>query len=414
MTQSKLVTPPSSPPPLISSLPFRPKLKKRPKFNIDSPGQSLLNSLATSFPLTLNPNLPQTLRIIKDLFLERDFHGIFTNSSLLESYSVAYAGGRGICYLDFFLQHEELHPYLISTPSTSITPSPSTSSSSQASKTIVCLGGGCGSELLGLWTAWKVLMSRQPKESESFNSSLNRMISKSKNLTLSSSDTSSMSPSPSTLSKSTSVNGPEKLGKSSPFDSVGGLHIVGLDFGDWNSIWHVLSNSLIQDYSLSPNQHSSKFIQEDLLSSNLSSQSLQILSKAHLTTCFFTLNELLQSSIPKTLKFLSQVIKSMTSGSGFLVIDSAGSFSDLKVNGKIYGMWNLLDLVFGCGGEKGVSKDPIETFKNSESSSQVESGWEKVLSTESTWFRGGGDLNYPIKLANVSCSLCGVGDIVPP
>ncbi|KAJ3012766.1 hypothetical protein HKX48_006094 [Thoreauomyces humboldtii] len=98
------------------------------------------------------------------------------------------------------------------------------------------------------------------------------------------------------------------------------------------------------------------------------------LSSAKLVTSLFLLNELLATNKSGFVKFISLVLKSMTPGSLFLVVDSAGSFSDVTVGQADYMVFHLLDAV---------------------------AGFQAVVKEDSKWYRYPTDLKYPSKLNNM-------------
>jgi len=109
-----------------------------------------------------------------------------------------------------------------------------------------------------------------------------------------------------------------------------------------------------------------------------------------LCTIMFTLNELFTSSIAATTTFLLRMTDIMGLGSHLLVVDSPGSYSEIKLGKeakkKQYPMKWLLDHALlevaaaaGQGGKK----------------------WEKVISDDSRWFRMSSQLKYPIELENM-------------
>ncbi len=70
-------------------------------------------------------------RVIKDLFLQRDFQSIFTgpkSKELLPTYAAEYLGGRALCYSSLF---KKVIPF-------------------SRIKTVACFGAGNGAELCGL------------------------------------------------------------------------------------------------------------------------------------------------------------------------------------------------------------------------------------------------------------------------
>lgn len=104
-----------------------------------------------------------------------------------------------------------------------------------------------------------------------------------------------------------------------------------------------------------------------------------------LVTVLFTLNELYtDGGIGKTTTFLANLGQSLPHGSMLLVLDSPGSYSEaaLGKEKKRYPMQWLLDHTL-LNGDAGDYK------------------WEKLESSDSTWFRLPDNLDYPIQLENM-------------
>ena len=96
----------------------------------------------------------------------------------------------------------------------------------------------------------------------------------------------------------------------------------------------------------------------------------------------FTTNELYSQSTATTNRFLGGLAERVAAGAMLLVVESAGSYSLVKVGGREYPMTWLLDLVMlGKDGKGGM--------------------WEKIVGEESRWFRLGEGLKFPLGLENM-------------
>jgi 25S rRNA (uracil2843-N3)-methyltransferase len=94
--------------------------------------QQLLNSISKSLISEYSDmEYNAKRRIIKDLFLKRDFEAIFTNKDLLPTYSAEYIGGRSLCYSDVFSKLELLRNAILKGQT-------------------LCLGAGNGAELCAI------------------------------------------------------------------------------------------------------------------------------------------------------------------------------------------------------------------------------------------------------------------------
>lgn len=108
-------------------------------------------------------------------------------------------------------------------------------------------------------------------------------------------------------------------------------------------------------------------------------------ASAQLITLLFTTAELLTASRPQTLSFLSHLTTSCAPGTLLLIVESAGSFSAMSVGATQFPLEFLLDLVL-AGGKDGKT-----------------GGWEIVEKEESRWWRlpEGVAKGYPLRLENM-------------
>lgn len=102
-------------------------------------------------------------------------------------------------------------------------------------------------------------------------------------------------------------------------------------------------------------------------------------AKFDVITSLFTTNELFSESRAGTVKMIQQLSQNCKPGCLFVVVESAGSYSHININGKQFPMHFLLD----------------HTFRTQ--------GWDTVDETNSEWFRLPADLEtaYPYKLENM-------------
>jgi 25S rRNA (uracil2843-N3)-methyltransferase len=140
---------------------------------------------------------------------------------------------------------------------------------------------------------------------------------------------------------------------------------------------------------ISAERLSLRFEQHDVLA--LSSDQLAAIvgDKPVLLTLCFTLNELFTAGgLAKTTIFLSTLTAVLPLDSLLLVVDSAGSYSEVGLgsSAKKYPMHWLMDKVLGGGGG---SDDRDGRW------------WHKVDEQESVWFRLKPGLDYPIQLENM-------------
>ncbi|KAG0073872.1 hypothetical protein BGZ93_002326 [Podila epicladia] len=81
------------------------------------------------------PSFTTPLQTIKSHFFDRNYDAVFQNPAHLPVYSARYAPSRALCYYHLFLEH----PILMKTL--------------EGPSTILCIGSGAGSELVGISAA---------------------------------------------------------------------------------------------------------------------------------------------------------------------------------------------------------------------------------------------------------------------
>jgi 25S rRNA (uracil2843-N3)-methyltransferase len=129
------------------------------------------------------------------------------------------------------------------------------------------------------------------------------------------------------------------------------VELVSTDIADWTLVQQTLSNEIRSLWFPDDARLQLRWIQNDVLSEfgddESSSSDRPVISpffaSADLITFMFVFNELFQVSKRKTARMLTALVKSMKSGSHLLVIESAGSFSQLKVGRDEMMVYRLLD-----------------------------------------------------------------------
>lgn len=188
-----------------------------------------------------------------------------------------------------------------------------------------------------------------------------------------------------------------------------------VDSASWTSVVSKLSKSLMTAPELSKYASAvaraknapilaaeairTNFTQADILASNLDDLKSMIGPGPVLITLLFTLNELYNTSIPKTTKFMLEMTLAAPKDTLLLVVDSPGSYSETSVGKteegeekKKYPMHWLMDYVLL---DKGKKQAEGERMKESEPM------WEKLVGDESRWFRLEEGLKYPASLENM-------------
>ncbi|KAI8828215.1 hypothetical protein BJ741DRAFT_555339, partial [Chytriomyces cf. hyalinus JEL632] len=114
----------------------------------------------------------------------------------------------------------------------------------------------------------------------------------------------------------------------------------------------------------------------DILSTQQEHVSLktECVAKADVITCFFILNELLANSKKEFVAFVKVLVLGMKQGALLVVVDSAGSFSEVALQQPTYMVYHLLDAI---------------------------KAFEIVEQSDSQWYRYPQGLHYPAKLNNM-------------
>ncbi|MCJ1286855.1 hypothetical protein MMC26_006201 [Xylographa opegraphella] len=363
--------------------------------------QSLLNIFKGSLTERFNASLAPSIQTVKRHLYNREFSKAFGSEHLLEAYAVRWSPCRALAYMHLICGLPKLASLLSGAPHnhstndrTRVLYGNTSSLGRQASlcgetvahpatwteedttskgRIVTCLGGGAGAEMMALAGCWHYLAAFSgggvaPAES----------------------------------------NEPTRQASAV-------LTVRVIDMANWASVVEKLYQGTTAVPSVSECASSSTptsrtpllyseyfklaFDQRDIL--NLEVESLAMaLQNSSLVTLTFTLNELYNTSMSKTTKFLLTLTYLMEPGMLFLVVDSPGSYSTVKLNGtsrdtkdgaeKKYPMKWLLDHTL-------LEASSISSSKNTAQQPQ----WEKLASSDSTWFRLQDGLKYPLKLEDM-------------
>ena len=148
------------------------------------------------------------------------------------------------------------------------------------------------------------------------------------------------------------------------------LHIQ--DLANYEFLLDQMNQNIRKYWNLNNDRLELKFSVEDVLEEDNEFDS-NVKESSIITACFL-LNELLSTSKQKFVKLVYRMLKNMKPGTLLLVVDSAGSFSDVEIAGNTYNCWNLLDNL----------KD-----------------LECITSSDSVWYRFPTNCKYPTKLNNI-------------
>ncbi|KAG0369671.1 hypothetical protein BC939DRAFT_436731 [Gamsiella multidivaricata] len=349
-----------------------------------SPDQHILNVVKESCQDAFNlPSFTTTLQTIKSYFYDRNYDAVFQNPAHLPVYSARYAPSRALCYYHMFLDHPVLMRTLEGGPST-----------------ILCIGSGAGSELVGISAAMvhanpvpKIKKKKKSttaiseekkakgkdsseadsevalKEEASVETSDDTATFGLNNLALSTTSDTAIADSTTAEEATATCSKATKAKKSKTNKHQ--VTIVMQDYVDWSSILDPMETVVRARMQLGPERLQCETEVGNVL--DLSDGLLERVAKANLITFMFVLNELFQDK-KKTMLLVAKMVAAMPTGAHMLVVDSAGSFSNLRVGERTYMVYMLLDHL----------KD-LET----------------VYQDDATWYRCPPSVTYPLKLENM-------------
>lgn len=368
--------------------------------------KKVLNVFRDAFSARMTHEFYHVLQEIKRNLFDRDFQRAFEREEHLETYAFRWSPSRALAYLEIFCMIPPVRARLARSPiETTMEAKESLISDLEATVPlrsdanagirpdkeqqphpppledlseafgIVCLGGGSGAELVALagflhWTN-SAHPGSQPMHVES--------------------------------RKATTCN------------------IKILDIANWSNVIRTLHSGVTSTPTVSKYASAAakaknspltnagifkvQFQQHDILS--LCPEELtNVLGDAKLVTLMFTLNELYSTSISATTKFLLSMTSILPPGVLFLVVDSPGSYSTVKI-----GKNATTNDDASATSEQKKNQYPLHWLLDHTllESARVESGntrvgerlWEKVYSDESKWFRLAEELVYPIELEDM-------------
>lgn len=175
---------------------------------------------------------------------------------------------------------------------------------------------------------------------------------------------------------------PSRHGRSPP---ESGLNVHLVDIYDWNNVVTRLQDQIEANWLYNGQ---SQFCRMEFTPSNiLKMEPEQLrLQQLNLITLLFTTNELFSQDKVGSIKFLQSLTTHCKSGCLLLITESAGSYSHITVGSKKFPIQFLIDTVLL--GRRGQ---------------QNSTNWTLVDQSDSIWYRGDAELDYPMKLENMRC-----------
>lgn len=394
--------------------------------------QLLLNIFQNSFPERFGVELPDVVQDVKGHLFNRDFMTAFGKDEYLEAYAVRWSASRALGYVGILQDVlKRQRRYLKEHGEAGASAGP---------LKMTCLGGGAGAEIVALAGALK-LMESSTNTTTGISEEMGAETAPESVTGTTSEDAPELvqnTTSELPADKSTGTIDPTEPHRESsaaqladesarPEDTLNtelaqlkithgsssqsaeeSVKAIMVDVANWTSIHQKLNTSIntappISAYAsaalkaanvplLPPNTLRATFTQADVLALD-PKLSTQLMATQDIITLFFTLNELYSTSLPNTQAFLHRLTEAVKPQSLFLVVDSAGSYSTVSLNGseKRYPMHWLLDhALLKTKDAKGEEEAPK---------------WKKIQEEESLWFRVPEGLKYPLELENMRFQL---------
>ncbi|CDH58055.1 ylr063w-like protein [Lichtheimia corymbifera JMRC:FSU:9682] len=152
------------------------------------------------------------------------------------------------------------------------------------------------------------------------------------------------------------------------------VRLVMQDLGDWGGVLNRFESTTVREHmKITPEQLECTYIHNDILDPTTHEQRAQRIADADLITFMFVMNELFVKKAA-AMELVQSLVQNMKKGAYLLVVESAGSFSHLKVGNKTYMVHMLLDAI----------KD-----------------LKPVVAEDSRWYRHPDHLRYPIDVQNM-------------
>jgi len=132
-----------------------------------------------------------------------------------------------------------------------------------------------------------------------------------------------------------------------------GLEIHCQDYADYSEVQESLVKTLKEQWNIQDSRIKySSSVADVLKNDNANGMTVdEHISKATLVTAMFLMNELFTMSKKETVQLITRLVKNLPKGSYFLLVDSAGSFSNLNVNNsegdtkKTIMIYQLIDMI---------------------------------------------------------------------
>ncbi|KAJ1857042.1 hypothetical protein LPJ76_002082 [Coemansia sp. RSA 638] len=155
-------------------------------------------------------------------------------------------------------------------------------------------------------------------------------------------------------------------------DNTQPITIHSQDYADWSPILQSLENAIRYKWNIRPSHITYEFSKDNLLSMTKSTETL--IENSQLVTAMFVFGELFADKA-NAINFVKTIVRCTKPGAFFLLVDSAGSFSSIKVGSNSYMAYMFFD--------------------------SLKQHFEPVISDDSKWFRHARGLDYPLPIENM-------------
>ncbi|RLL95359.1 hypothetical protein CFD26_103399 [Aspergillus turcosus] len=302
-------------------------------------------------------DIKSLVQTIKSHLYNRDFDSAFADADedLLRAYALRWSASRALGYAGIF--KSVLRTLLWGNDGEG----PQVQCQAKQTNHIACIGGGAGAEIMALATAWRDMMDESGGQGQNQD----------------------------TATAATSSPRP-------------GLAVTAVDIADWSSVVDRLARTIRSPAVPGTKSHPAplqsegahsfvvRFERADVLS--LAEEGLRKILHLHdaaapartvLVTLMFTLNELFSTSMAKTTEFLLRATDLLTAGTVFLVVDSPGSYSTLKL-GKSAKKDGEAE---GASAAPQERRYPMKFLLDHTLLSVAAGKWEKIYEQDSRWWR---------------------------
>jgi 25S rRNA (uracil2843-N3)-methyltransferase len=294
--------------------------------------QAVVDLFTNAFsPLLTSESLKERIQAVKTHLYNRDYLAAFGELDNLQAYVVRWSPARALCYRWVFMEgacDEITRVFEFG------------GRKNKKVKNVVSLGAGAGGELVGMIAAVE------------------------------------------------EINREQDLKEGATDEDKSQLCLKAVDIAGWGPICdRILKTSketLMSKESIV--NVKCEFLQHDVLASDFPAD--VITHETDLITLLFTTNELYTQSIPKTTAFFGSLRDRTAPGCILLVLESAGSYSTVKLGeDKEYPMGWLLDYTI-------IGKDE-------EAAAARSNGWKLLKKEDSKWYRVPVGLKYQLELENM-------------